>query len=176
MAVKGLRSSNVERAIASKWHWSSHHERTVASNWHWSSNNNRTVANVRSHFNKCNGSLGTTGSVEFMFSHVCYFKVPASGLDAEELELELIDFGAEDIGIDEDSILVYGAFESYGTLQKKLEDDGIEILESGFDRIPTDTKELDEASTAEVEKLIEKLEEDDDVQNVFHTMSSSTEE
>ncbi len=139
-------------------------------------NNNRTVANVRSYFNKCNGNLGTTGSVEFMFTHVCHFKVPAEGIDAEELELELIDFGAEDIGVDEDAIMIYGPFESYGTLQKKLEDDGREILESGFDRIPTDTKELDQEATAEVEKLIEKLEEDDDVQNVFHTMSSSTED
>ena len=139
-------------------------------------NNNRTVANVRSYFNKCNGNLGTTGSVEFMFTHVCHFKVPAEGLDAEELELELIDYGAEDIGVEEEAILIYGPFESYGALQKKLEDDGIEILESGFDRIPTDTKELDQEATAEVEKLIEKLEEDDDVQNVFHTMSSSTEE
>ena len=90
--------------------------------------------------------------------------------------MELIDYGAEDIGVDEDAIMIYGPFESYGALQKKLEDDGVEILESGFDRIPTDTKELDQESTAEVEKLIEKLEEDDDVQNVFHTMSSSTEE
>ena len=139
-------------------------------------NNNRTVANVRSHFNKCNGNLGTTGSVEFMFSHVCHFKISAEGRDAEELELELIDYGAEDIGLDEDAIMIYGAFESFGALQKKLEEEGMEILESGFDRIPTDTKELDAESTAEVEKLIEKLEEDEDVQNVFHSMSSSTEE
>ena len=82
----------------------------------------------------------------------------------------------KDIGVEEEAILIYGPFESYGALQKKLEDDGIEILESGFDRIPTDTKELDQEATAEVEKLIEKLEEDDDVQNVFHTMSSSTDE
>ena len=139
-------------------------------------NNNRTVANVRSYFNKCNGNLGTSGSVEFMFTHVCHFKIAAEGQDAEELELELIDYGAEDIGVDEDAIMIYGPFESFGSLQKKLEGDGIEILESGFDRIPTDTKELDLEATAEVEKLIEKLEEDDDVQNVFHTMSSSTED
>ena len=118
-------------------------------------NNNRTVANVRSYFNKCNGSLGTTGSVEFMFTHVCHFKIAAEGRDAEELELELIDYGAEEIGVDEESIMIYGPFESYGALQKKLEDDGREILESGFDRIPTDTKELDQEATAEVEKLIE---------------------
>ena len=139
-------------------------------------NNNRTVANVRSHFNKGNGSLGTTGSVEFMFSHVCHFKIGAEGRDPEELELELIDFGAEEIGVDESSIMIYGPFESYGGLQKKLEEEGIEIVESGFDRIPSTTKALDPEATLEVEKLIEKLEEDDDVQNVFHTMSSSSED
>lgn len=139
-------------------------------------NNNRTVANVRSYFNKCDGNLGTTGSVEFMFTHVCYFKIASAGQDPEELELELIDFGAEEIDQDEDVIMIYGPFESYGGLQKKLEADGIDIVESGFDRIPTTTKELGPEETADVEKLIEKLEEDEDVQNVFHTMSSSTEE
>ncbi|MDA8695321.1 YebC/PmpR family DNA-binding transcriptional regulator [Flavobacteriales bacterium] len=139
-------------------------------------NNNRTVANVRSHFNKCNGNLGTTGSVEFMFTHVCHFKIGAEGRDAEELELELIDFGAEEIGVVEDGIVIYGPFESYGGIQKKLEEEGIDIVESGFDRIPSTTKELGMDETIEVEKLIEKLEEDEDVQNVFHTMSSSSEE
>lgn len=139
-------------------------------------NNNRTVANVRSYFNKYGGSLGTTGSVEFMFDHVCFFKIKGEGIDAEELELELIDFGAEDVGVDEDTIMIYGPFESFGGLQKKLEEDGREIIESGLDRIPTTTKELDAEATAEVEKLLEKIEEDDDVQNVFHTMSSSSEE
>ena len=138
-------------------------------------NNNRTVANVRSYFNKCNGSLGTNGSVEFMFTHVCHFKIGAEGRDAEELELELIDYGAEEIGVDDESIMIYGPFESFGGIQKKLEEEGIEIIESGFDRIPTTTKELGEEETMEVEKLIEKLEEDEDVQNVFHTMSSSSE-
>ena len=138
-------------------------------------NNNRTVANVRSYFNKYHGSLGTSGSVEFMFDHVCFFKIKAEGLDAEELELELIDFGAEDVGQDGEAIMIYGPFESFGSLQKKLEEDGREIIESGLDRIPTTTKELDPEATAEVEKLLEKIEADEDVQNVFHTMSSSTE-
>jgi transcriptional/translational regulatory protein YebC/TACO1 len=110
-----------------------------------------------------------------MFEHVCFFKVNGAGQDVEELELELIDYGLEDVGLDGDVIMIYGAFESFGTLQKKLEEDGIEIIESGLDRIPTTTKELDPEATAEVEKLLEKIEEDDDVQNVFHTMSSSTE-
>jgi YebC/PmpR family DNA-binding regulatory protein len=139
-------------------------------------NNNRTVANVRSYFNKYGGSLGTSGSVEFMFDHVCFFKIKGEGIDHEELELELIDYGAEDVGVDGDDIMIYGPFESFGGLQKKLEEDGREIIESGLDRIPTTTKELDPEATAEVEKLLERIEEDDDVQNVFHTMSSSTEE
>tara|TARA_Y100000385_G_C13064438_1_gene626014 strand:+ start:222 stop:953 length:732 start_codon:yes stop_codon:yes gene_type:complete len=137
-------------------------------------NNNRTVANVRSHFNKCNGNLSTSGSVEFMFDHMCFFKIKAEGLDQEELELELIDFGAEEIEMDEDAFIVTGNFEAFGSLQKKLEDDGAEIVESGLERVPNTTKELDMEATAEVEKLIERLEEDDDVQQVFHTMSSST--
>lgn len=137
-------------------------------------NNNRTVANVRSHFNKCNGNLSTSGSVEFMFDHMCFFKIKAEGLDQEELELELIDFGAEEIEVDEDAFIVTGSFEAFGSLQKKLEDDGAEIVESGLERVPNTTKELDMEATAEVEKLIERLEEDDDVQQVFHTMSSST--
>jgi len=139
-------------------------------------NNNRTVANVRSVFNKGNGNLGTTGSVEFMFDHMCFFKITAEGVDAEMLELDLIDFGAEDVDLDEDNIVIYGPFESFGTLQTKLESDGYAIVESGLERIPNITKELDPEATLEVEKLIEKLEEDDDVQNVFHTMSSASPE
>ena len=137
-------------------------------------NNNRTVANVRSYFNKCNGNLGTSGSVEFMFDHVCFFKIKAEGVDAEELELELIDYGAEEVSTDEDALVITGTFESFGQLQTKLEADGMEIVESGLERVPNTTKELDPEATAEVEKLIERLEDDDDVQNVFHTMSSST--
>jgi len=105
-------------------------------------NNNRTVANVRSHFNKCNGNLSTSGSVEFMFDHMCFFKIKAEGLDQEELELELIDFGAEEIEADEDAFIVTGNFEAFGSLQKKLEDDGAEIVESGLERVPNTTKEL----------------------------------
>jgi YebC/PmpR family DNA-binding regulatory protein len=138
-------------------------------------NNNRTVANIRSYFNKCNGSLGTSGSVEFMFDHVCFFKVKPEGHDVESLELDLIDFGAEELGLDGEVLMVYGPFEAYGSLQKKLEEMGLEILESGLDRIPNVTKDLDPVATAEVEKLLERIEEDDDVQNVYHTMSSSTE-
>jgi YebC/PmpR family DNA-binding regulatory protein len=133
-------------------------------------NNNRTVANIRSYFNKCNGTLGTQGSVEFMFDHTCNFRIPNNNIDIEEMELEFIDFGAEEIFADEDGILIYAPFESFGAIQKELESRGIEILSSGFERIPQITKKLSEAEMADVEKLIEKIEEDDDVMNVYHTM------
>ena len=133
-------------------------------------NNTRTVANVRSYFNKCHGNLGTSGSVVFMFDHSCNFRINAEGLDAEEIELEFIDFGAEEVFVDEDGILIYAPFESFGTIQSELEKRQIEILSSGFERIPQSTKKLDSAQVLEVEKLLEKLEEDDDVQNVYHCM------
>ena len=119
-------------------------------------NNNRTVANIRSYFNKCNGTMGTQGSVEFMFDHTCNFRIPNNNIDIEELELEFIDFGAEEIFADEDGILIYAPFESFGAIQKELESRGIEILSSGFERIPQITKKLTEAEMADVEKLIEK--------------------
>jgi len=109
--------------------------------------------------------------VEFMFDHSCNFRINPDGLDAEELELEFIDYGVEEVFVDEDGILLYGPFESFGAIQKELENRNIEILSSGFDRIPTTTKSLSEAQTEEVEKLLEMIEEDDDVQNVFHTMA-----
>ncbi|MEY4833998.1 MAG: hypothetical protein RI980_113 [Bacteroidota bacterium] len=136
-----------------------------------SDNNNRTVANIRSYFNKCNGTMGTQGSVEFMFDHTCNFRIPAAGQDIDELELEMIDFGVEEIfADDEEGILMYAPFESFGAIQKELESRGLEILSSGFDRIPQVTKELTPEQVADVEKLLEKIEEDDDVMNVFHTM------
>jgi YebC/PmpR family DNA-binding regulatory protein len=139
-------------------------------------NNNRTVANIRSYFNKCNGALGTSGSVEFMFDHTCNFRINGEGIDAEELELEMIDFGTEEVFVDDDGILIYAPFESFGAIQAELELRGIEILSSGFERIPQVTKKLNPEEAADVEKLLEKLEEDDDVQNVYHTMEESTED
>ena len=138
-----------------------------------SDNNNRVVANIRSYFTKCNGSLGTQGSVEFMFDHTCNFRIQdtEAGLDLEELELELIDFGADEVFKDDDGIMIYAPFESFGKIQKFLEENNYEILSSGFDRIPQVTKELNEEQQADVEKLLEKIEEDDDVQNVFHSMA-----
>jgi YebC/PmpR family DNA-binding regulatory protein len=140
-----------------------------------SDNNNRTVANVRAVFNKCNGTFGTSGSVEFMFERKCHFKVLDQQFDLEELEFELIDFGAEEVFIeetegDEKYIMIYGDFPNFGAIQKELEIREIEIVESGFERIPTNTKKLSEAQTEEVEKLLEKMEEEDDVMNVYHNM------
>ncbi|MEZ4788365.1 MAG: YebC/PmpR family DNA-binding transcriptional regulator, partial [Flavobacterium haoranii] len=105
--------------------------------------------------------------------HTCNFRIPAEGLDVEELELEMIDFGVEEIFTDEDGIVMYAPFESFGTIQKELENRGMEILSSGFDRIPQVTKELTPEQVADVEKLLEKIEEDDDVMNVFHNMQES---
>lgn len=133
-------------------------------------NNTRTVANIRSYFNKCDGSLGTSGSVEFMFDHTCNFRINAEGIDPEELELDMIDYGAEEVFLDEDGILIYAPFESFGAIQKELESRNIEILSSGFERIPQLTKDLPPEEAEDVEKLLEKIEEDDDVQNVYHTM------
>jgi len=135
-------------------------------------NNNRTVANVRAAFNKCNGALGTSGSVVFMFDHTCNFRVKKEDLkmDLEEFELELIDFEVEEIFEEEDGILIYAPFEKFGAIQKFLEDTNMEILSSGFERIPTTLKKLNEAEQEEVEKLLERLEEEDDVQYVYHNM------
>ena len=105
-----------------------------------------------------------------MFDHTCNFRVDPEGIDPEELELDMIDFGTEEVFSDEDGILIYAPFESFGAIQKELEARGIEILSSGFERIPQLTKELTEAQMEEVEKLLEKIEEDDDVQNLYHTM------
>ena len=135
-----------------------------------SDNNQRTVANVRSYFNKCNGSLGKSGSVQFMFDHQCSFTVMKGELDAEELELDLIDFGAEEVFVEDDKIIVYAAFESFGGLQSYFESNSIEIVESGFEWTPNVTKELTSEQAADIDKLIDKIEEDEDVQQVFHNM------
>lgn len=136
-------------------------------------NNNRTVANVRSYFTKCNGSLGTNGMLDFIFERKCIFKIANSHtIDLEELEFELIDFGADDVFLDEehDQINIYGEFAAYGAIQKFLEEKGLELVHADFERIPTDTKKLNETEAADLDKLLEKLDEDDDVQNVYHNM------
>jgi len=135
-------------------------------------NNNRTVANVRAVFNKCDGTFGTSGSVVFMFDHTCNFRVNTEDvkIDMEEFELELIDFEVEEVFEDEDGIIIYAPFEQFGAIQGYLEENKIEILSSGFERIPTSTKKINEEEQSDVEKLLEKLEDDEDVQNVYHSM------
>lgn len=134
-------------------------------------NTTRTVANVRSYFTKYNGNLGTFGSVSFMFDHNCIFKVKSKeGVGAEELELELIDYGAQEVFTEEDSVIVSADFESFGSLQRYFEENDYEIISAEFERIPHDYKELGQEEAAEVEKLLSRLEEDDDVNNVFHNM------
>lgn len=140
-------------------------------------NNNRTVANIRSYFNKFGGSLGTSGSLSFLFDHKSVFHIkPKDGVSLEDLELELIDFGVDEVDADEEEIVIYGEFESFNAIQKYLEDNGFEITSAEFERIPNDTKELTEEQRTQIEKLIERIEEDEDVQNVFHNMKESDEE
>lgn len=136
-------------------------------------NNVRTVGAVRSYFNRFDGSLGTSGSVSFMFEHKCVFKVKEKeGLDLEELELEMIDLGVSEIFADDDGkINIYGEFESFGQIQTYIEENGFELISADFERIPTDTKELNEEQTEKIEKLLAKFEDDDDVTNVFHNMA-----
>ena len=133
-------------------------------------NNTRTVANVRSYFNKFNGSLGTSGSLSFLFEHKCVFHVKAKeGVSVEDLELELIDYGVDEVEQDENTIVLSGAFEENSNIQKYPEDNGFEIESSEFVRIPNDLKEVTAEQREILEKLLEKFEDDDDVQNVWHS-------
>ena len=137
-------------------------------------NTTRTVANVRAIFNKYGGSLGTSGMTDFLFDRKCSFKVAMKpGVNIEDLELELIDYGVDEIFVDEDKIMIYAGFQDFGPIQKYLEENKFEIETFVFERIPNDVKELTEEQQAEVEKLIEKLEDDDDVTNVFHNMKET---
>ncbi len=133
-------------------------------------NTNRTVANIRHIFSKYGGALGTSGSVDYMFSRKAIFKIKSSNVNLEELELELIDFGLEEVKQEEDTIALYADFTNYGTLQKALEDRNIEVESSELVRLPSHTKELTDEQVEDVIKLIEKMEEDEDVVNVFYNM------
>jgi YebC/PmpR family DNA-binding regulatory protein len=134
-------------------------------------NPQRTVANIRSYFNRYNGSLGTQGMLDFMFDRKCSFKVKAKQeIDLDALELELIDFGVEEVFEEEDEIMIFADFQNFGPIQKQLEETDFEIKSFQFERIPNDTKSVSDTQRGEVEKLIEKIEEDDDVTNVFHNM------
>ena len=152
-------------------------------------NNTRTVANVRSYFTKCGGSLGTSGSVAFMFDHKCVFRIkedPAKPVDLEELELELIDLGLDELFEqeveDEDEnvtkeIVIYGDYTAYGAIQKFIEENGYELISGGFERIPNvDLKEVTPEQRATLDKLTGLLEDDEDVTNVYTTLKPSDEE
>ncbi|MBQ6243457.1 MAG: YebC/PmpR family DNA-binding transcriptional regulator [Bacteroidales bacterium] len=149
-------------------------------------NNTRTVANVRSYFNKCGGSLGTTGSVSFMFDRKCTFRVKEKeGIDLEELELELIDYGVEELFREEEEdkdgnvtpvIVMYGEYSAYGQIQKYIEENGYELISGGFEQIPNvDLKEVTEEQRATLDKLTGMLEDDEDVTNVYTTMKPAEE-
>jgi YebC/PmpR family DNA-binding regulatory protein len=141
-------------------------------------NTTRTVANIRMYFNRSGGSLGKTGSLDFLFDRRVFFTIAHSGnINPEELELELIDYGAEEISVEGDEILIVAGFSDYGQMQKALEERKFEVLSSNAARIPTSyTENLTKEQQEEVMKLIEKLEDDDDVQNVFHNMRMDDEE
>lgn len=134
-------------------------------------NTTRTVANVRSHFNKEDGSLGNSGSVNFMFKHVGSFKLKAEGVNQEELEFELIDAGLEEMGEDSEGKLVLRCgFNDFGNMQKALEEKGLETESAELEWLPLNVTEVTDEQADDVSKLIERLEQDDDVQRVFHNM------
>jgi YebC/PmpR family DNA-binding regulatory protein len=134
-------------------------------------NNNRTVANIRSYFNKCDGTLATSGSVEFLFNHLCHFQIKDNDFDLEELELELIDFGVIDLSKEDDLVNISGKFEDFGLIQRELENRKFDIISSEFDREALTLKELDNEDKVKVEKLINMIDEDEDVQNIYHNMA-----
>ncbi|MEY3239889.1 MAG: hypothetical protein RIR11_1327 [Bacteroidota bacterium] len=136
-------------------------------------NPTRTVANVRMYFDRCKGALGTSDSVKFMFNRKSIFKAPAAGHNWEELELELIDAGLEEIKTEEDEVVLYADFKDFGAMQKALEDLKIEPTSAQVEWLPTTLKKLNDDEVDQVIKLIDRLEEDDDVLNVFHTMDMS---
>jgi len=134
-------------------------------------NPTRTVANVRMHFTKSGGNLGTSGSVAFTFNRMGEFKIKKSGLNIEDLELELIDYGLEEIGEDsEGNIVIRTAFNEFGHMSKALEEKGIEVMTAELTRIPMNTTELNEEASQDVLKLVDKLEQDEDVQKVYHNL------
>jgi len=136
-------------------------------------NPTRTVASLRLYFNRANGALGTNGSVSFMFDHVVLFKIDAVGLNKDDLELELIDFGLEDIGLDEEhnQFIIQTQFTDFGKMQSALEERKINVLETSKTYLPTTTKELSAEQEAEVMAMIEKMEEDDDIEAVYHNIA-----
>jgi len=135
----------------------------------------RTVSNIRAIFTHGGGTLGTNGSLEFIFNRKGVFTIPVGDLDEDELTLDLIDGGAEDVVKEEDVFLVYTSFEDFGIMHKKLEELNIEPQNAEVQRIPTTTKELSVSESKQILNLVEKFEEDEDVQNVYHNLEISDE-
>ncbi len=134
-------------------------------------NPTRTVANVRMHFTKGQGSLGTSGSVAFGFNHMAEFKIKGEGVNADDLEFELIDFGLEEIGEDaEGNVIIRTPFNEYGNMSKALEEKKIEVISAELTWVPANTMELNEEQSNDVLKLVDHLEQDDDVQKVYHNL------
>ncbi|MBK7909991.1 YebC/PmpR family DNA-binding transcriptional regulator [Candidatus Pollutiaquabacter sp.] len=134
-------------------------------------NPTRTVANVRMYFNRAEGSLGKTGSLDFMFQRKGVFRIEKSGsMNPEDLELELIDFGLDSMEVDDQEIVIYTAFEDYGKMAKALEDRKVVVKKSALERIPTTFSEISEEQADEILELVETMEEDDDVQAVYHNL------
>ena len=140
-----------------------------------SDNTQRTVSNVRSLFNKRGGNLGTNGSVTFMFDRKGVITIPKGNINLDETELDIIDAGAEDIDIQDENVVVTTAMEDFGSVQKKLEQLGIEAENAELQRIPQETKKLEVQSAVKVLRLIEEFEDDDDVQNVYHNLEITDE-
>ena len=140
-------------------------------------NNNRTVADVRSYFSKCDGALGTNGSLEFIFNRKGVFTIEKEKIKSslEDLEMDLIDGGLEELEIDEEAITIYCDFTDFSNMQNKIENLGIEIQNSELQRIPITTKNISASEAEKVIKLLDLLEENDDVQQVFHNMVLSEE-
>ncbi|NDK56208.1 YebC/PmpR family DNA-binding transcriptional regulator [Pontibacter fetidus] len=134
-------------------------------------NINRTIANMRVYFSRAGGAVGKTGSLDFIFTRKGIFKINPEGVDIEELELELIDFGADDIYEHEGEIIVETAFADFGQMQKALEEKGLNVISAELQRIPNTRTELTDEQAEEIENLVEKIEEDDDVQAVYHNMA-----
>lgn len=135
-------------------------------------NPTRTVANVKSYFNKAGGGLVPSGSLEFMFSRKAVFRLAKpENINLEELEFELIDAGIEELEENEDLLVLYGDYKNFGTLAKALEDRNLEIKEARLERIPTSPIDLSEEQMQEVEKMLDKIEEDDDVQAVYSNIN-----
>jgi YebC/PmpR family DNA-binding regulatory protein len=134
-------------------------------------NPTRTVANVRMHFTKGQGALGTTGSVAFGFTHMAEFKIKGEGVNVDDLEFELIDFGLEEIGEDaEGNVIIRTKFNEYGNMSKALEEKKIEVISAELTWIPANTMELNEEQANDVLKMVDNLEQDDDVQKVYHNL------